>query len=585
MVSPPFLVFPDRAGGFFVFHQPWAVFSGPELADAEMLARSRHGWVAGGLQYSLAESAAPGWWGVFPDPLVVDRDLLSSWADTAAVLTTPLTSQTDRAAYSRAYDLVKEALAQGTSYQVNLTFPLVGSAIVAEDWSWRSALRLWLDLIAAQGREASFAVLGTSDRPGPLLASASPELFFSQQGSTVEARPMKGTGARYADPAHDAVSRHELATSAKTRSENLMVTDMLRNDLGRLALPGGVWVPSLFEVEEYPTVWQMTSTVKAQMASEPSLVDLMAALFPCASITGAPKLSTQRVISDAETHPRGWYTGTLGWHRPSSPLGGEGRSRFSVLIRTLVFEDPGLPIFRLGVGGGVVWDSTSEGEWDEAWAKARFLEPTQRQFSLTEAILWTPDQGFSFFPEHEARLAAACRYFGGSLPPGALIAALEAQVARHAYGEVVEPLKLRVLVDREFQLTVESEPLVTMAEVLTVALAVQPFTAETLRWRRFKTTQRTVYEAAKIPGVDQTLHFNERGELTESTSMNLVLEKDGVFLTPALSSGLLGGTFRARLLAEGRIREAVLPVSALAEADQIWLINSVRGWKKAVLLP
>jgi len=436
-------------------------------------------------------------------------------------------------------------------------------------------------LIAAQGREASFAVLGTADQHGPLLVSASPELFFRQEGALVEARPMKGTATRHADPARDSVSRHELATSPKTRAENLMVTDMLRNDLGRLAVPGGVSVPSLFEVEEYPTVWQMTSTVRARLAQEPSLATLMGALFPCASITGAPKISTQAVIAAAEAQPRGWYTGTLGWHRPSSSLAGAGRGRFSVLIRTLVFDDPGQASFRLGVGGGVVWDSTSEGEWDEAWAKARFLQATQRRFSLTEAILWTPEEGLSLLAEHEARLAAACQAFGGSLAPGALTQALEDEVSRHSPSA---PLKLRALVDPEFRLKVEAEPLVALAEVLTVALATRPLGTDTLPWRRFKTTDRRVYEANKVPGADQTIYFNQEGELTESTSMNLVLEKGGTFLTPALSSGLLAGTYRAKLLTEGRIREAVLPVSALAEADQIWLINSVRGWKKAQLL-
>lgn len=578
------MVFPDREGGFFVFQNPWDVLGGPDLAQAEALARSRHGWVAGGLEYGPAESLGAGWWGVFPDPLDVAREDLETWAEPGPVVTGPLSSAVTKDEYARSFEVVRQALSAGITYQVNLTFPLTGRAVGGEPWSWRSALRLWLDLAAAQGREASFAVLGTEESPGPLLVSASPELFFRQEGALVEARPMKGTGARHADPAQDAASRHELASSPKTRAENLMVTDMLRNDLGRLALPGGVSVPRLFEIEEYPTVWQMTSTVQARLAKSPALTSLMAALFPCASITGAPKLSTQAVIGRSEPHPRGWYTGTLGWHRPATPVGGPSRSRFSVLIRTLVFSDGAPGAFQLGVGGGVVWDSTAEGEWEEAWAKARFLQPTRRSFSLTEAVLWTPEEGLTLIAEHEARLSAACRAFGGELAPGTLLPALEAEVARLRAGGANGPFKLRALVDPNFVLRVEGEPLVPLPGILTAALAPGPLGPETLLWRRFKTTERAVYEKNKAPGADQTIYYNDRGELTESTSMNLVLEISGRFLTPAASSGLLEGTLRARLLAEGRIEEAVLPVAALAEANQLWLINSVRGWKKARLV-
>lgn len=577
------MVFPDQEGGFLLFQDPVAQFPGEEVAQAEAEARFRHGWLAGGLKYAPAEGRAPGWWGVFAEPRAMSRQDLARWADEAPVFTGPLSSTVDYPEYCRSFDEVNRALASGTTYQVNLTLPLTGKALASGPWTWTSALRLWLDLIAAQGREASFAVLGGPDQAEPILVSASPELFFRLEGPVVEARPMKGTASRYSDPAHDAASRHELSVSAKTRAENLMVTDMLRNDLGRLAVAGGVSVPRLFEVEEYPTVWQMTSTVRAELV-DPSLTALMAALFPCASITGAPKLSTQAVIARAESWNRGWYTGTLGWYRPASPVGGPTRARFSVLIRTLVFEDAARPEFVLGVGGGVVWDSTADGEWDEAWAKARFLQPTKRTFDLTEAVLWTPEGGLALLPEHEARLTAACRAFGGDLEVGRLEAALTAAVLRHGEGASPGPLKLRVLVDPAFRLRVEAEPLSPMRDSLIVALADRPFGEESLPFRRFKTTFRGVYDQARVPGVDQTLHFNQRGELTESTSMNLIVEKNGQFLTPALSCGLLDGTFRSRLLAEGKIEEAILPVGVLTSADRLWLVNSVRGWKSAVLV-
>lgn len=582
-LKPPFLVFPDQAGGFLVFAAPCEVFAGAELAAAEAQARRQAGWLAGGLQYAAAESSALGWWGVFERPYGVTREDLELLADRSPVVTGPLVPVLSHAQYDAGFERVRAALATGLSYQVNLTFPLEGLAVSGSPWSWRAALRLWLDVTAAQGREAVFAALGDEIHAEPLLVSASPELFFSREGSTVRARPMKGTALRNPDSARDALLRHELATSPKTRAENLMVTDMLRNDLGRVALPGGVTVPQLFEVEAYPTVWQMTSTVQAEVEPDLSLSSLMEALFPCASITGAPKVSTQAVIAEAEPISRGWYTGTLGWHRPPSAIGGQARSRFSVLIRTLVFDsDPGA--FRLGVGGGVVWDSTAEAEWQEAWAKTRFLANTARAFDLTEALLWEPGSGWFLLPEHEARLAAACRDFGGPFSPSELRSALDNEVSRLLSAGLAGPFKVRVLVDPQFRVSVHAEPVSSQPDELTAALAPRPLGPESLLWRRYKTSDRRVYTENQVEGVDQTLYYNERGELTESTTMTLVLEEDGEFVTPALSCGLLAGTYRDRLLTEGQLREAILPIARLATADQVWLVNSVRKWKRVRLV-
>lgn len=576
--APPFLVFPDQEGGFFVFQDPLGVWAGGELADAEAQARSVGGYLAGGLQYGPFGPGSPGWWGVFSRPAAVTRAVLESWADPCAVVVGALSSSLSEDEYGHRFAAVRTALAAGESYQANLTFPIRGKAVSGPPFAWPSALRLWLDLIAGQGREASFAVLGTKGRPGTILVSASPELFFRGEGASVETRPMKGTALRHADPVADAASRQELEVSLKNRAENLMVTDMLRNDLGRLAVPGSVTVPRLFEIEGYPTVWQMTSTVRAELAAGTTLSALMAALFPCASITGAPKVRTQQILEAVETSPRGWYTGTLGWYRPGSAIDGPGRSRFSVLIRTLVFEGTSGD-FTLGVGGGIVWDSTPGDEWAEAWAKTRFLDPVLRRFSLTEAVLWDPDTGFFLLEDHEARLTSACRAFGGSLVEGQFTQALDREVRRLVASGTEGPLKLRASVDPGFNLQVEGESLSAMPEVLSVSLAARPFGPETLLVRRFKTTARRVYEEAKVPGADQTLHYNERGELTESTSMTLVVEKDGQMFTPALAAGLLDGTFRSHLVRLGDLIETTLWVEDLADADRIWLINSVRRWK------
>ena len=234
------------------------------------------------------------------------------------------------------------------------------------------------------------------------------------------------------------------------------------------------------------------------------------------------------------------------------------------------------------VWGGVVWDSTAEGEYEEAWAKARFLDASHRLFSLTEAVLWEPETGYFLLAEHKDRLGAACTDFGGVLERRHLDDSLQAEVNRLLGTGQRGPFKLRVLVDPQFVLTVEGEPLSALPDVLTMAFAPQPFGPESLVWRRYKTTDRRVYTQNRADA-DQTLHYNERGELTETTSMNLVLETNGEFLTPPLSSGLLGGTYRASLLAQGRVREALLTAADLETADQIWLVNSVRRWKKARL--
>ncbi|HXT21747.1 MAG TPA: aminotransferase class IV, partial [Thermoanaerobaculia bacterium] len=328
----------------------------------------------------------------------------------------------------------------------------------------------------------------------------------------------------------------------------------------------------------YDTVWQLTSTVVAR--SDAPLSSLFAALFPSASVTGAPKASTMGLIAELEGEPRGVYTGAIGWAGP------HGRARFNVAIRT-VWIDRERGIAEYGTGGGVTWDSRADAELAEAGLKARVLAARPRTFRLLETMRWSP-RGYFLLAEHLARLAASARHFGFHWSESRVRAALE-DLARTLSPR---PHRVRLLVARDGAVAVEAEPLQPTPRLaegrrvpLRVALAPTPVdAADPLLFH--KTTERTIYEAARaaLPGCDDALLWNRDGELTESTVANLVLRLDGELVTPPLSSGLLPGTFRARLLARGRLVERVVRREDLARATGLWLVNSVRGWMPAELV-
>ncbi len=548
------------------------MFEGTDLQHAEALIDSQGGFLAGGWQYAPAETLAPGWWGVFPTVELLDRAALLALASQEVPFLSSLFPEWEPADYNPAFQAVRQALADGDTYQINLTFGLTGRALTAETWSPRAALRLWLELLApdgkpenGQGAEGVFAWLGEAF---PLIVSLSPELFFERQGSHLKARPMKGTALRDANPLRDQANRRQLAASEKDRAENLMITDMLRNDLGRLAVPGSVKVPRLFEIEGYPTVWQMTSTVEAELpARAHRLETLLTALAPCASITGAPKLRSQQLIAAVESSPRGWYTGTLGWSTAEA-------AHFNVLIRTLVFESAAHPEFRLGVGGAVVWDSVLEAEYAEAIAKSRFVRSRQRDFDLLESLLWEPEAGYFLSREHFERLSASAAYWGSRV---------DRQVFDRVLNELpraAHPLKVRVLLKPDGRLVAEAAPLGASPPVVTWALARRPWDSATRLLREHKTTARAVYDELAVPGADQTIYWTPEGLLTEGTTTNLVVQRGEDFRTPALSAGLLPGTFRRHLLETGVVREAELTADDLRAADTVWLVNSVRRWQK-----
>jgi para-aminobenzoate synthetase/4-amino-4-deoxychorismate lyase len=331
----------------------------------------------------------------------------------------------------------------------------------------------------------------------------------------------------------------------------------------------------LFDIERYPTLWQMTSTVTAE--TEAGLGDIMAALFPCASITGAPKVSTMGIITELETSPRGVYTGCIGYLAPGR------QAQFNVAIRTVVV-DKAAGYAEFGVGGGIVWDSGTESEFTESLTKAQILFDRRPVFHLLESLLWTPGEGYFLLDRHLERLADSASYFGYDFDD----AAVRLQLAEYASvlpaeAQKIRPQKVRLLLDRGGDAILQATP---VGDVLpaTVSLAKEATSSDNV-FLYHKTTNRSVYERAKQsrPDAEEVLLWNEREELTEATTANIVVQLDGELLTPPVSCGLLAGVFRDQLLDEGIIREQVIPVCDLERCQRIYLINSVRKWREASL--
>ncbi len=505
------------------------------------------------------------WFGLHDDPLAPG----AARHEPAAYACSVWEAGTAPDLYAASVTAVRQAIARGDTYQVNHTMRL--RARFDGD-----PLGAWADLRRAQ-RDGWFAYVDTGDHA---VASVSPELFFTWDGRQVVTRPMKGTRARSRDGALDAVRAADLRASAKDQAENLMIVDLLRNDLGRVCLPGSVQVPSLFDVEAYPTVWQMTSTVTGFGRPGIGLTDLFEGLFPCGSITGAPKIRTMELITELEDRPRGVYCGAVGVVYPG------GAAAFNVAIRTLVV-DRADGRARYDVGGGVVWDSDGRDEYAEALAKAAVLDMTQREFEVYETVR-VDRSGAVLLARHLDRMAASAAWFGRPFDRDEAAALLQSVWPSDDADGCDTAVRARLLLAGEGSLRIETSPLTepfgtpgAPAPPRPVALAGAPIWSGD-PWLRHKTTRRGAYVRARAghpePTVFDVLLHNERGELTESTIGNVVVELDGRLVTPAATSGLLPGTMRAELLHRGKIAEGTVPIDRLDPDRRMWVINAVRGW-------
>jgi para-aminobenzoate synthetase/4-amino-4-deoxychorismate lyase len=472
-------------------------------------------------------------------------------------------SELTEAEFHQAIARIQTYISQGDTFQVNYSFRL------------RSPFRgdpAWALNFLRRSPPAPYSAY--LDMGRYIIASSSPELFFTLDGSTFTSKPMKGTAPRGKTLAEDRQLAQWLHHSAKNRAENVMVVDMVRNDVGRVATIGSVQVPRLFEVERYATVWQMTSTVTAQTRSP--LSQILTNIFPCASITGAPKARTMEIITELERSPRRIYTGAIGYLRPGR------KAKFNVAIRTLLIDQHSQQV-EYGIGSGIIADSNSQEEYQECYIKSLILSQQQPPFSLLETLLWTPQGGYFLLSYHLQRLQDSAEYFNIPLNLPQLLQDLQTLAPTLK----PSPHKIRLLIDSQGALTLESSPISPPSPftTITLKLAPQPIDSGNI-WLYHKTTHRQVYTqaSAAVTGCDDVLLWNEHHQITESSIANVVLYWQGKWITPPLSCGLLGGTFRAWLLDRHLIHEYPITLEMINSSSTWYVINSVRGWQRARLI-
>lgn len=456
------------------------------------------------------------------------------------------------AEYAVAFDRVRGLIASGDIYQANLSFR-ADVAVAGGPLALYSALRG-----TSHGGWGGVVFTGQH-----WLLSCSPELFFTLDEGALTARPMKGTARRGVDAASDKAAAKALAADAKERAENLMIVDLLRNDLARVAEAGSVAVPALFTVETYPTIHTLTSTVTARLAEGQDAVDVLAAIFPCGSVTGAPKIRAMEIIAGVEADARGAYTGSIGWLDPA------GNAAFNVAIRTLALEQ-GSKVAELGLGSAVVADSTADGEWRECLAKGAFVTAAAHPFDLIETMRFDPVQGVIELERHLARVQASADAFGFAYSRHDARNELQAATFR-----LREPRRVRLLLAPSGAMAVEVRPLPANPAVAMVAVVPLPVAADDFRLRH-KTSDRGFYdEARRASGAFEIVFADSQGFLTEGSFTNIFVERDGILVTPPLARGLLPGVLRDSLIAEGRAVEG--DVTSADLVGGFFVGNALRG--------
>ena len=536
----------------------------PALGEIERLIEVNGWYAAGFLSYEAASGfdtvlqTKPGigfpylWFALYPKrhfvilPKPQQRKEVLEWRPT-----------TDREIYEAAIAKIKDSISEGKTYQVNYTMHLQTN-FSGNAWDF------FLHLAQNQNEYAAYIDTGRY-----AICSASPELFFQLDRDTITCRPMKGTAKRGRTNLEDHEQSEWLINSEKNRAENVMIVDMVRNDLGKIAEVGSVYVPHLFETERYSTLWQMTSTVTAK--TKASLADIFKALFPSASITGAPKVGTMKIIAELESAPRRIYTGTIGYISP------QRKASFNVAIRTMLVDQQNQKA-EYGVGGGIVWDSESADEYTEALLKAQVLVQQTLAFSLLETILWTPEEEFFLQEKHTTRMLDSAAYFDIPITKEKL-----EEYLKKISAEFRAPQRIRLLLDQAGKLNCEIHPIKITKTIqpLKAILAKEPVDSNNV-FLFHKTTQRDIYESARegFEEFDDVLLYNELDELTEFTIGNLVVELNSQLLTPPISCGVLAGTFRAHLVEAGQVLERTIPIDQLSNCTKIFRVNSIRKWQR-----
>lgn len=556
-----------------LFRDPRGVIAGGDMALAlrEIRAAAAAGdWLAGGFSYesglqleprlqTLGKAPAFHWFGRFPPPQAVGpaafEQIFASWRrNLAAPVATPLIA---RAQWLGMVERAQQLIARGDIYQANLSFPMQ----LALDCH---PLTLFAQLFSRQAAPHGGLV---HDGAGRWWLSISPELFFRLTDGRIEARPMKGTAPRQPALAADRAMAEWLRRDAKNRAENLMITDLLRNDISRVARTGSVRTSTLFEVETYPSVHQMTSAVEARLQPQLDACDVIRALYPCGSVTGAPKIRALQVIDELEGFARGIYCGSIGWIAP-----GARSAHFNVAIRTITVVDNGRA--QLNVGAGITADSDAASEWRECLLKGQFLKPA-RPASLLETMRLEAGGGIPRLPLHFDRLAASAQRFAFAFDRQTVTQAL--QGLRPA---TARRLRLQLWSDGKYALQQADLP---QQSLDTVNVGIVPLPLDPADWRLWhKVGAREFHDQARqASGCFECVYERADGLLTEGSFTNIFVDRDGLLLTPPASLGLLPGVLRAELLQTGRAREALLRRADLQQG--FWIGNSLRGLTHARL--
>jgi len=575
------------------YSAPWEVFAayrpedvGPTLEAAEV-ARAMGGELAGFIAYEVglvlegrlaplanARSGVHGplvWLGLFDTPERIAAAEMPTWLAARGEGTAtlgPLDPQLSPAGYETAFEQLRKGIHEGDIYQANLTFPLAGS--------YRGdPLALYAQLRGSANAGYGGMVFDGSH----WLLSFSPELFVALDSTgKAKAKPMKGTRPRGSDAETDIALAEELAGSVKDKAENLMIVDLIRNDLSRVAVPGSVQVDAPFAIESYPTVHQMVSSVRAQLAEGMEASDLVRAMFPSGSITGAPKIRAMELIQEVERDARGAYCGAIG------RVGADGSAAFNVAIRTLRLTptENGHGSAVLGVGSAIVADSEPLEERRECEVKAGFARgPGAAGFDLIETMAFDPEEGIALLELHLARMKNSAKTLGFEFDRHALRNQIHALVF-----ELSKPTKVRLLASKSGASVIETQPMpAPLKSPMPVAALPNPL--DPSDWRlAHKTSDRGFYEdtlkAAKVHGGAEGVLVREDGLVTEGCFTNIFVERDGALLTPPASLGLLPGVLREYLIEKGQAREEQLTLDDLADGFQLG--NAVRGLFAATLV-
>ncbi len=566
------------------FHNPVRIFESENVNDVEALlyaveqeVKSKGLFAAGFVNYEASpafDKAFPArettgipliWFGVYNDfeefefP---DEEFLNHSGKALSLKWSLLVEESE---YKSSLKKIRKYIEAGDTYQVNYSFRLKAGC-TEDNWPF------FVQMVHAQNLVAQSGYCVYVDTKNWTVCSASPELFFEYHDRTLTSKPMKGTAPRGVGFEDDLQAGIDLQQSDKNCAENIMIADMVRNDMGRIADIGSVETKDVLALQKYPTFWTMTTTVQCQ--ANPELTKIFKALFPAASITGAPKVRAMQIIDELEKLPRHIYTGSAGYVTP------DNTAQFNVAIRTVLI-DKKTQQAQFGVGGGIVWDSEYGDEFQECHTKARVLTYSQPQFDLIETLKWSVNDGYRFLSQHLQRIENSASYFSWVVDIEAIEQALDS--ASEGYRRVEQRVQLRVL--KSGKINIDNSDLTDLPKPYRIKIAQIPVNSKNY-FLYHKTTHRSMYKKslAELSDCDDALLWNERGEFTESCIANLLVETNGAWITPPLSCGLLNGIGRQILIDQGKVTESVIKIEQLLSAKSICLVNSVRDRWPVILV-